>query len=95
MAKYRKQPVVIDAHQLPLMSQETVDGFIDWAHSVQFEDWSYDPASGKVTIPTLEGTTVASPGDWVIKGVEGEFYACKPTIFAKTYERAEDSDGNE
>jgi len=37
-------------------------------------------------IPTLEGEMEASPGDWIIKGVKGEFYPCKPDIFAETYE---------
>ena len=39
-------------------------------------------------IGTLEGNTVASPGDWIIRGVKGELYACKPDIFAETYEAA-------
>ena len=39
-----------------------------------------------LVIPTLEGEHIASPGDWIIKGIAGEFYPCKPDIFAKTYE---------
>ncbi|MFW8618706.1 hypothetical protein ACOJB1_12755 [Enterococcus innesii] len=41
---------------------------------------------GGIALPTLEGTMLASFGDYIIKGVEGEFYPCKPDIFAKTYE---------
>ncbi|MEG2406072.1 MAG: hypothetical protein RSB05_03270 [Clostridiales bacterium] len=41
----------------------------------------------KITIQTLEGVMVASPGDWVITGVEGEQYPCKPEIFKKTYQK--------
>lgn len=41
------------------------------------------------TIPTLEGTMTANPGDWIIEGVNGEFYPCKADIFEKTYEAAE------
>lgn len=42
-----------------------------------------------IAIPTLEGTMIASPGDWIITGVKGEIYPCKPDIFAATYEPAE------
>lgn len=41
---------------------------------------------GALVIPTLEGAHYASPGDWIIRGVQGEFYPCKPDIFAATYE---------
>ena len=44
----------------------------------------------EMDIPTLEGTMHADPGDWIITGVKGEQYPCKPDIFAKTYEPAED-----
>lgn len=49
---------------------------------------------GKVylAIPTLEGEMEASDGDWIIKGVNGEFYPCKPDVFAKTYQKDSDSD---
>lgn len=43
----------------------------------------------KLRIPTLEGKMIASVGDWIIKGVAGEFYPCKPDVFAKTYEPAD------
>lgn len=45
-----------------------------------------------VDIETLEGTMRAEPGDWIIKGVKGEYYPCKPDIFALTYEPVEDED---
>jgi hypothetical protein len=41
-----------------------------------------------INVPTLEGTIQAALDDWIIKGVNGEFYPCKPDIFEKTYERA-------
>lgn len=49
----------------------------------------FNDAAEKISIDTLEGVITASPGDWVIRGVQGEFYPCKPDIFAATYERAE------
>lgn len=45
-----------------------------------------DPESGKYWIPTLEGPMFVSVNDWIIKGIAGEFYPCKPDIFIKTYE---------
>lgn len=46
----------------------------------------------ELSIETLEGTMIAKPGDWIITGIHGEQYPCKPDIFAKTYERVERSD---
>jgi hypothetical protein len=50
----------------------------------------FTPPDGNVFIPTLEGTMTASPGDWIIKGLCGEFYPCKPDIFEKSYEIVEE-----
>jgi hypothetical protein len=47
------------------------------------------PVNGQLRIETLEGTMLADPGDWIIKGVAGELYPCKPEIFAATYYKAE------
>ena len=54
------------------------------------EGWSIDPATGALLIATLEGVMSASPGDYIIRGVQGEFYPCKPDIFHATYEHVED-----
>jgi hypothetical protein len=84
MAKYRKKPVVIEAVQW--------DGSYDGAQEVnKFNDgelWTITD-DRRLKIPTLEGLMVASVGDYIIKGVNGEFYPCKPDIFEKTYEKAE------
>lgn len=45
--------------------------------------------SKELLIPTLEGNHIASPGDFIVRGVDGECYPCKPDIFQKTYERVE------
>lgn len=50
---------------------------------------SIDPSDGALLIATLEGVMHASEGDWIIRGVQGEFYPCKPDIFAATYEPAD------
>ena len=53
------------------------------------KDTLVDPIAKKVYIPTLEGTMTADIGDYIIKGIKGEFYPCKPDIFEATYELAE------
>ncbi len=87
MASYRKKPVVIQAFQLP---QRHDGSFAKWCKEVGFINWrihGYGNAESLVIL-TLEGEMQASPGDWIIKGVKGEFYPCKPDIFAATYEPA-------
>ena len=87
MAKYRKKPVVIEAVQF--------DGkeFGEYANFMPKESYFFMSGNGKtkpahLNIHTLEGTHRADIGDWIIKGVAGEFYPCKPGIFAATYEPA-------
>lgn len=78
--KYRKKPVVIDAIQW------TGDNFAD---IILFTDCvSKLDSEQDLAIHTLEGIMIASLGDFIIKGIKGEFYPCKPDIFAKTYEKA-------
>ena len=84
MPKYRKKPVVIDAFQLPETYIEASEELVDFLHEMQ-EDWEYQ-RDGSIVVHTLEGDMVANPGDYVIKGVQGEYYPCKPDIFEATYE---------
>jgi hypothetical protein len=85
MSLFRKKPVVIEARQLGRDYDEDLD-IMRWCHGeiIPFEHSSEDPAL--FTIGTLEGPLSARPGDWIIRGVKGEFYPCKPDIFAATYE---------
>lgn len=90
--KYRKKPVIIEAMQF---TEDAVDyGELDaWlADQVGRDKFMFhvSPHRTSLLIQTLEGTMVASPGDWVIKGVQGEFYPCKPDIFEATYEAVTD-----
>lgn len=80
--KYRKKPVVIEAVQYTGDNIKDVEDFIN-------NDDILDYDSTGVYIHTLEGTMLANKGDYIIKGVDGEFYPCKPEIFEKTYEPAE------
>lgn len=74
--KYRKKPVVIEAVQWTGTNNQELVSFMG---VVGFE-------GGKPTINTLEGRLSASIGDYIIKGVKGEFYPCKPDIFEQTYD---------
>lgn len=78
---YRKKPVVVEAVQWTGENRAEMCEFIDP------EVFEIIPRVGLV-IHTLEGDHHASPGDYIIKGVNGELYPCKPDIFAKTYESA-------
>lgn len=90
--KFRKKPVVIDAVQLPAENDETVDGegFAKALHDLlDGNAWECE-RYGAIAIHTLEGTMRGDPGDWIIRGIKGECYPCKPDIFAATYEPQND-----
>ena len=78
---YRKKPVTVEAVQW------TGENLAEMCEFIDSEVFEIIPRVGLV-IHTLEGDHHASPGDYIIKGVNGEFYPCKPDIFAKTYESA-------
>ena len=89
--KYRKKPVVIDAVQLTQDTLTELYDFLSITNRGSFLDCGYgiDPTDGQFKITTLEGIHVAKVGDYIIKGVKGEFYPCKEDIFELTYEKAE------
>lgn len=82
MAKYRKKPVVIDAMQWTGANRHDIAEFCGEDVLTPIED--YQPFQ----VGTLEGQHTASVNDWIIRGVKGEHYPCKPDIFAATYEAA-------
>jgi len=97
--KYRKKPVVIEAMQLPTdgnavaamdvylwVEKNTQGSFDPDSDELPASGVSIDPATGFMLIATLEGVMQAKPGDYIIRGVQGEFYPCKPDIFEATYE---------
>lgn len=91
MAFYRKKPVVIEAIQY------TGNGFEinQWSKGVVVESPVLEPSKENPTgeylqIHTLEGTMIGIVGDYIIKGIKGEFYPCKPDIFEQTYEKEEE-----
>ena len=86
MPKFRKKPIVIEAIQ-----------FVDGGNLREIEDFirsgggrSYWNNDGFIVIETLEGDMRADRGDWIIKGVSGEFYPCKDDIFKKTYDQVDE-----
>lgn len=88
MPKFRKIPVVIEA--VRVSDREPAPLWLANAFAAKIAIPNpYDHGAGSVLIKTLEGEMRADPGDWIIQGVNGEIYPCKPDIFAKTYEPAD------
>lgn len=93
--KFRKKPVVIEAARFD-GSRASIEAICRWANDCRLADedpWITYTFTGPddvhdVLVDTLEGHMSVSPGDYVIKGVQGEFYPCKPGIFEATYEPA-------
>lgn len=85
--KYRKKPVIIEAVEWTGKNFDEVKAFCP---VVDYHTWTQYNETGTnkevLDIPTLEGKMQASKGDYIIKGVAGEFYPCKPSIFQATYE---------
>lgn len=84
MAQYRKKPVVIEAIQLENLE---IPNLMAIQQLVGLGKDIFKVESDGLVIKTLEGDMKASIGDFIIKGVQGEFYPCKPDIFEKTYEK--------
>ena len=86
--KYRKKPVVIEAIQF---SRNNFDEVIDFTEGKAYIYTEKRPGGvSHCLIETLEGDMTATKGDYIIRGVNGEFYPCKPDIFEKTYEPVND-----
>lgn len=81
MPQYRKKPVVIEAVQYRAGEQDS-----SFANDVMAKRMRYT-SDGTVLIQTLEGVMEARPGDWIIRGVNGELYPCWDSIFTATYEQ--------
>ena len=83
--KYRKKPVEVEAIQFTQNNFPQIEEFTNGlAHTFGIENSRVGIAT--CIIPTLEGDHIAAEGDYIIKGIKGEFYPCKPDIFEKTYE---------
>lgn len=82
MSMYRKKPIIIEAMQF---TNENKDRVFNWITCNCYPTFD-DKGNPTLKIQTLEGDMTASLGDWVIRGVAGEFYPCRADIFAATYE---------
>lgn len=83
--KYRKKPVFVEAMEF---TEENKDRVFNWVTCSKYPD--FKGGNPIMVIWTLEGKMTAELGDYIIKGVQGEFYPCKPDIFEQTYEEVED-----
>lgn len=90
---FKKKPVVIEAVEWTGENYEEVCAFTGNKSSLDKSVGGDEGGNGfpqiyeRLVIPTLEGSMVARKGDWIIKGIRGEFYPCKPDIFWQTYEK--------
>lgn len=101
--RHRKKPVEIEARRLEgsnaemhavyqWIEQNTEGSFEPYTDPTPASGVSIDPETGFYLVATLEGVMQAKPGDWIIRGVQGEFYPCKPDIFEATYEPVEEDE---
>lgn len=84
---WRKKPVEVEAN---LLTKENAEAVALWCGGQLVEEINPENEDDRyvgINIPTLEGVMRASEGDYIIKGVQGEFYPCKPGIFTATYEK--------
>lgn len=95
--KFTKKPVTIEAFQMTKTNRASNEHWPNWLHlawqkdfhekgAVSCEDYPNSDGTDRLVIQTLEGTQTVSWDDWIIQGVKGELYPCKPDIFALTYD---------
>lgn len=87
LPKFRKKPVEIEAIQFD-GSWSSARAIMDAFDTGPEVSWSSVPEGGNMVIETLEGNMWASPLDWIIRGIKGELYPCKPDIFEASYDPA-------
>lgn len=88
---YKKKPVEVQAVEYD-NTDESRDFILSWIDNYGGDAyvWHVEDGVTNLIIGTLEGDMVANPGDYIIKGVKGEFYPCKPDIFVATYDEVGD-----
>ena len=100
MSKYRKKPIVIEAFQMTKEHRWDNSEWPNWLHIAWNKDYGEgalfidadDTARERLVIGTLEGVHRVEWDDWIIKGIKGELYPCKPDIFEATYEPVKDNE---
>lgn len=91
MQKFRNKPVEIEAIQYTGKNDFEIS---KWSNNLVYPSPVLEPSEGNLSgsylqVKTLEGVITATPGDWIIKGIKGEFYPCKPDIFEQTYDKVD------
>ncbi len=94
MPFFRKKPVVIEARQFAGEWEDWIVSWMGYPETAFVRLHETDASKNKLSIHTLAGVMEASAGDWIIRGVRGELYPCKPEIFAATYEAADNPSDN-
>lgn len=89
--KFRKKPVIIEAVQFTEKGLTTMPEWLKPLVDLGLVQLAISMEGHRAYINTLEGVMFAVPGDWIIRGVKGEVYPCKPDIFEATYESVEES----
>jgi hypothetical protein len=82
---YQKKPVIINAIRFTGENYNEIDKWVSKWHDADDGPGMSQETEG-LRIETLEGVMLASPGDWIIRGIKGEFYPCKPDVFEATYD---------
>lgn len=93
--RYRKRPVIVDAMRFVGTAQDLAAVYMWVEQYTEPRGVRIDYYTGEMIIRTLEGDMRCDYGDWIIRGVGGEFYPCKNDIFEKTYELVEAQEKNE
>lgn len=93
MSRWRKKPVEVDAFRWTGDQDQTEDPvwIVEAIKSGRVRFHNAGSPYVVMLVSTLEGTMCATPGDWIIRGVKGELYPCKPDIFAATYEPVQEA----
>lgn len=90
--KYRKKPVIVEVYHYrkPLYELDVFNNLPDWMKQARQNRTLYYDYKAELFIKTLEGDERVSVGDYIIKGVHGELYPCKPDVFEETYEKVDE-----
>lgn len=95
MGQFKKKPVIIEAMRLPLTNEDPPGELFQWLDD-NSKDLEWESGRDEtLIIHTMEGSMTARPGDWIIRGVRGELYPCKPDIFEETYASLEEINRHE
>lgn len=101
MPKFRKKPVEIEAFQMTKEHRQDNSEWPEWLHlawnkeyaeegSINPSDYPNSKGDDRLLVQTKEGPLIIDWGDWIIQGIEGQIYPCKPDIFEQTYEKVEE-----